>query len=95
MTLNMGLENYDLYQGCDIKTVGGRLSLITPAEEAADIIGRNVIKIIKQCADRDSITLSGAMAIWAYLIVFHAVVHNFKQVWYDDGRGHAIQIAQH
>ena len=95
MKLNIGLDNQELYAGCEIKEVGGRLSLISPPAEAANVIGRNTVDIIAAIKDRSQITLTGAMAVWAYLIVFHIVVHKFAQVWYDDGRGGVVQIAQH
>lgn len=94
MKLNIGLDNAELYAGCEIKEVGGRLSLITPPAEAANAVGRNTADIIAAVEDRQ-ITLTGAMAVWAYLVVFHVVVHKFAQVWYEDGRGGVVQIAQH
>ena len=95
MKLNIGLDNAELYAGCEIKEVGGRLSLITPPAEAANAVGRNTADIIAAVEDRSQITLSGAMAVWAYLVVFHVVVHKFAQVWYEDGRGGVVQIARH
>jgi hypothetical protein len=38
----------------------------------------NIIARTKKDLDR--------MAIWAYLIVFHSVVHRFRRVRYDDGQ---------
>ena len=93
MVINMGL-NSPLYKGCEIKDVGGRATLITPPAEAANIIGRNAQAIVV-AADRAAVTLTGPMAVWAYLVVFHIVVHQFGQVWYDDGRGNRVLIAQH
>lgn len=95
MKLNIGLDNAELYAGCEIKEVGGRFCLITPPAEAANAVGRNTADIIAAVEDRSQITLTGAMAVWAYLVVFHVVVHKFAQVLYEDGRGGVVQIAQH
>jgi hypothetical protein len=95
MIINLSLTNSTLYKGCRIEEIGGRLSLITDPATAANIIGRNVAATIEAETDRASVTLTGPMAVWAYLIIFHLVVHKFGQVWYDDGRSGAVQIAQH
>lgn len=95
MKLDLGLNNAALYEGCEIKEIGGRLSLITPPTEAANIIGRNIAAMIEADPDRSAVTLTGPMAVWAYLIVFHLVVHKYGQVWYEDGRSAPVQIAQH
>lgn len=43
----------------------------------------------------DEITLTGPMAVWSYLVVFHCVVHRFSKVYYDDGRSGPVLIAAH
>jgi hypothetical protein len=96
--LDLSLTNAELYAGCDVQEVAGRQTLITPASQAVNIIGRNAHVIVERLvADGvEEITLTGAMAIWAYLVVFHAVVHRFRRVYYDDGRpGGTILIAAH
>jgi hypothetical protein len=93
--IDLSLNNTALYKGCETKEVGGRISLTTAPNEAANIIGRNAQKIISEHTDRSAVTLTGPMAVWAYLVVFHLVVHKYSQVWYSDGRGEPIQIAQH
>jgi hypothetical protein len=35
------------------------------------------------------------MAIWSYLIVFHAVVHSFVRVYYFDGRNDPVLLSAH
>ena len=95
MELNLGLDNRELYAGCEVTEVGGRLTLVTPPAEAANIIGRNATRIVEAVKARDEITLTGPMAVWAYLVVFHVVVHQFNKVWYNDGRNPPILIAQH
>ena len=94
MELDLSLKNATLYNGCQIKEVGGRLVLETEPNHATNIIGKNIISMIEN-ADKNSITLTGPMAVWAYLIVFHIVVHRFKFVYYDDGRENVVLLAQH
>jgi len=95
MKLNLGLDNTALYNGCEINEVGGRLTLVTAPDVASNIIGRNVMNLVEAESNRSDITLTGPMAVWAYLIVFHCVVHKFAKVYYDDGRSGALLIAQH
>ncbi|MFH1822127.1 MAG: hypothetical protein ABH830_00315 [Patescibacteria group bacterium] len=97
MLIDLSLKNRELYEGCEIIEVGGRLTLETKPEEASNIVGRNVNKMIEQtkAEDRGEVILTGPMAVWAYLVVFHLVVHKFGKVFYDDGRGSKVLIAQH
>lgn len=97
-TLSLSLNHMPLYTGCEIQEVAGRLALMTPIAEAVNIVGRNAKEIVDDLvADGvEEITLSGAMAIWAYLVVFHLVVHRFRRVYYDDGKPNGkILIAAH
>lgn len=97
MTLDLSLKNADLYAGCEVEEVAGRLNLVTPVAEAIHLVGRNVERLLSQleASERDECVLTGAMAIWAYLVVFHAVVHRFRSVYYDDGRSGKVLIAKH
>lgn len=97
MRINMGLDNFELYDGCEIKEVGGKDTIITPIADATNIVGRNAIRITNDvtAVDRQEITLSGPMAVWAYLVVFHVVLHKFGKVYYDDGRSGTVLISQH
>lgn len=95
MTIDLSLRNEALYAGCAIEEVAGRLNLTTPVGEAVNIVGRNAEAIVAGATDRSAVTLTGPMAVWAYLIVFHAVVHRFARVYYDDGRTGAVLIAAH
>ena len=96
MKLDLSLHNTALYKGCVIEEIAGRLNLRTPIGEAVGLVGRNVAAIVQATPPeaRDSVTLTGPMAVWAYLIVFHEVVHTFKEVQYFDGRN-AVVLARH
>ena len=95
MILDLSLNNKELYEGCEIVEVGGRLTLKTPPEVAKEIIGSNTKSIVEKATDRSIVTLTGAMAVYSYLVVFHMVVHSFKEVYYNDGRGSNILISAH
>ena len=97
-SLDPSLNNADLYLDCEIQEVAGRLALMTPVKEAVNIVGRNAKKIVDGLVSNgvEEVTLSGAMAIWAYLVVFHIVDHRFRRVYYDDGKPNGkILIAAH
>ena len=93
--INVSLTNTALYEGCNIEEVAGRLNLTTPVDEAVNIVGKNIAAIVAEAADRDEVVLTGPMAVWSYLVVFHAVVHAFRRVYYDDGRGNKVLVAAH
>lgn len=98
VALNLSFTNTELYVGCAIEEVAGRLSLQTPVSEAVNLVGRNAQRIIDElvAAGVEELTLTGAMAIWAYLVVFHCAVHRFRRVYYDDGKpGGRVLIAAH
>lgn len=97
-TINLSLTNSALlYEGCVIEEVAGRLNLTTSVADAVNIVGRNINIICEAIpsTDRDEVTLTGPMAVWSYLIVFHAVVHRFRRVYYDDGRSGPVLVAAH
>jgi hypothetical protein len=96
MVIDLSLSS-SLYKGCTIETVGGRLNLVTPPAEAVEIVGANIARVISEIPreDRQSVVLTGPMAVWSYLVVFHAVVHAFTAVYYDDGRSGPLLIAKH
>jgi hypothetical protein len=97
MKIDLSLKNADLYSGCEIEEVAGRANLKTPVAEAVNIVGRNIAAMIEalSAAERADVTLTGPMAVWAYLVVFHAVVHRFSRVYYNDGRSGAVLVAAH
>ncbi|MFC1618111.1 hypothetical protein ACFL2B_02420 [Patescibacteria group bacterium] len=91
-TIDISLKNSDLYSGCEITEVAGRLNLTTPVSDAVNIVGRNVSSM---SLDPQEIELTGPMAVWSYLVVFHAVVHKTSRVFYNDGRGNRVLVAAH
>ncbi len=95
MLIDLSLKNAVLYSGCEIKEVGGRLTLTTPIAEAVNIVGRNAAMLVDMAPNRDEITLTGPMAVWAYMVVEHVVLHKFGKLYYDDGRSGKVLIAQH
>lgn len=94
MTIDLSLNNAVLYDGCEVEEVAGRMNLTTPAEKASSIVGRNARSIVDSAEEREEVILTGPMAVWAYLIVFHVVVHSFRCVYYDNGRERVL-IAKH
>ena len=97
MKIDLSLKNKILYEGCEIKEIGGRLTLITSPNEAVNIVGRNITRLIDELPHnaREKVILTGPMAVWSYLVVFHCVVHRFSKVYYEDGRNPPVLIAQH
>lgn len=97
MKIDLSLKNTALYYGCEIEIVAGRDNLKTPVKEAVGIVGRNIGTVLMSVPSnlRGEVTLTGPMAVWAYMIVFHAVVHCFSRVYYDDGRSGPVLIAAH
>ncbi len=97
MKIDMSLSNQDLYRGCEIEEVAGRGNLKTPVSTAAGIVGRNIESMTAAvpAGERSEVVLTGPMAVWAYLVVFHSVVHRFSKVLYDDGRSGPVLIAAH
>ena len=92
MIIDLSLKNKDLYNACEIEEVAGRLNLTTPVDRAVNIVGRNVAIMT---IDPHEVVLTGPMAVWSYLVIFHAVVHKTKSVYYDDGRSGKVLIAKH
>lgn len=96
--LDLSLNHSTLYAGCEVQEIAGRLALMTPVSDAVNIIGRNATQIVDELVATgvEELTLSGAMAIWAYLVVFHCVVHRFRRLYYDDGKPNGkVLIAMH
>lgn len=95
LVIDLSLKNTRLYKSCSIEEVAGRLNLITPVDEAINCVGRNINAMVAEipACERDEVELTGPMAVWSYIVVFHAVVHAFKRVKYNDGRGSYVVAA--
>lgn len=96
-TIDLSLTNTSLYAGCRVESVAGRLNLVTPVGEAVEIVGANIGRIVADIPrqDRGEVTLTGPMAVWSYMVTFHAVVHSFSKVYYSDGRNEPVCVAAH
>lgn len=95
LVINLGLDNAALYEGCDIETIAGRLNLRTPPQDALNIICDNLRAQLEDVEHRKLCVLTGPMAVWAYLGIFHMVVHCFVEVRYQDGKGLDVLLARH
>ena len=96
--IDLSLKNAALYEGCEIEVIAGRENLLTPPQEARDIIGQNIQNILAQLTPEQrngTVVLTGPMAVWSYLIVFHAVLHCVREVVYSDGRNPPMVITKH
>jgi hypothetical protein len=73
--IDIGLSNEALYAGCSVEEVAGRQNLVTPVAEAVGIVGENINTLVRSLPadERDEVTLTGPMAVWSYLVVFHAL----------------------
>lgn len=96
MKIDLSLTNELLYRGCKIESVAGRLNLTTSVSEAVGIIGVNIAAMVAAvpASERATVTLTGPMAVWAYLIIFRAVSSAFGEVVYDDGRSGPVVVAR-
>ena len=92
MILRLSLDNDVLYCGLDIAVEAGKLNLRTAPEEAITAMLRNLASM---AIDPEEVVLTGSMAIWAYLVVFHALHGRTRRISYLDGLGRTVLIAAH
>lgn len=92
MILDLSLHNDTLYAGLDIANDAGKLNLRTPPESAIPVITAN---LEKTPVDSDEVVLTGGMAIWAYLVVFHFLHGKTRRIYYEDGLGNRVLVAAH
>ena len=92
MILDLSLANGALYAGLDIQQLAGKATLLTPPAEAIPAISTNLGAM---AIDPEEVVLTGAMAIWAYLVVFHLLHGRTRRIYYQDGRGDRLLIAAH
>jgi hypothetical protein len=90
--LDLSLSNTALYADLEIQDLAGRQTLLTPPAEAIPILVRNLSTL---AIDPEEVTLTGGMAIWAYLAAFHFLHGRTKRVYYEDGRGQRVLVAAH
>lgn len=96
--IDVSLSNKVLWKDCEVLNVCGENKLVTPVEVAVNILGRNLNSMFtgerfQEHKDLPSVILCGSMAVWAYMIVFHAVIPHFRQVYYYDGSNTPLLIA--
>ena len=96
MKIDLSLTNELLYRGCKIEQVAGRANLTTPISEAVGIVGVNVAAMVAAvpAGERATVTMTGPMAVWSYLVVFRTVANAFGEVVYDDGRSGPVIVAR-
>ena len=92
MILDLSLRNDRLYAGLDVGRDAGKLNLRTPPAAAIDVIAANLERME---IDPEEVTLTGGMAIWAYLVVFHYLHGRTKRIYYQDGTGNRVLVAAH
>ncbi|MFH1842393.1 MAG: hypothetical protein ABIF77_04245 [bacterium] len=92
MTLDLSLDNLALYAGLEIEELAGKSTLITDPEQAIPTILGNLKRLP---FDKDEVVLTGAIAIWVYLVVFHYLHGRTKRIYYQDGRGVKVLVAAH
>ncbi|HEY6323094.1 MAG TPA: hypothetical protein VJA16_16220 [Thermoanaerobaculia bacterium] len=92
MILDLGLANGALYSGLAVERLAGRPTLLTPPAEAIPVLAANLAAME---IDSDEVVLTGAMAVWAYLVVFHLLHGRTRRIYYQDGRGERLLVAAH
>lgn len=92
MRLDVSLDHEALYQGLEVEVRAGRKVLLTPPEAAVSVLGESLGRLE---IDPEEVVLTGAMSIWAYLVVFHHLHGCTKRIWYEDGRGQKVLVAAH
>lgn len=96
MILDLSLANDVLYEGLERPLLAGKPTLTAAPEDAMAVLYRNLVGMEKAgLLDREEIVLTGGMAIWAFLAVFHFLHGKTKRVYYEDGRGQKVLVAAH
>lgn len=92
MILRLSLDNEELYRGLEIAVEAGRPNLRTAPDDAIPVMTANLERM---AIDPSEVVLTGSMAIWAYLVVFHYLHGRTSRIWYEDGQGRRILVAAH
>jgi hypothetical protein len=74
--------------------VSGRLS-VPETPESLHRFGVVCEEIAAAAAGADTVTVTGAGPVWAYLILFHSVAHRVRSVFYKDGKNQTHLICKH
>jgi hypothetical protein len=86
------LDAHPIYRGLAVELLAGKPTLVTPAEEAIPVLAANAEALSYDPAE---VTLTGPMAIWAYLVVFHVLHGRTKRIYFEDPRQGRILVAAH
>ena len=92
MVLDISLTNDRLHSGLEIHMDAGKLNLRTPPERAMAAMTANLDEME---IDPAEVVLTGAMAVWAYLVVFHYLHGRTSRIYYEDGMGRRVLVAAH
>jgi len=92
MILDLSLDNAGLYAGLDIHLEAGKPNLRTRPDDAIPALTANLDRLQ---IDPDEVVLTGGMAIWAYLVVFHYLHGRTRRIYYEDGIGNRVLVAAH
>lgn len=96
MILSLDLDNDALYGGLDRPILAGKRTLTAAPEDAMAVMSHNLTEMDQAGQiDRDEVILTGGMAIWAYLVVFHFLHGKTNRIVYLDGRGQRVLVAAH
>ena len=86
------LASHPIYHGLKVELLAGKATLVTPAAEAIPILAANAESL---AYDPVEVTLTGPMAIWAYLVIFHVLHGRTKRIYFEDPRQGRILVAAH
>jgi hypothetical protein len=92
LILDLSPTNRALYAGLDLQERAGKPTLLTPPVEAIPVLVANLRRLE---IDSEEVVLTGGMAIWAYLVVFHFLYGRTRRILYMDGRGERVLVAAH
>ena len=92
MILDLSLANAELWKDLKTQSLAGKLTLVAPPEEAIPVLAARVAAL---AVDPDEVELTGGMAIWAYLVAFHALHGRTRRIYYRDGLGQRLLVAAH
>jgi hypothetical protein len=92
LILDLSPSNRVLYVGLEVQELAGKPILLTPPTESIPVLLENLRGLE---IDPEEVVLTGGMAIWAYLVVFHYMHGRTRRIVYEDGRGDRVLVAAH